>query len=93
MQTRAKMCHKIPPTFAGRRVLSDTAGQWPISSKQVSHVAEKGIVLVLDPLTMETDLLHTWKVGLSFLLDARCPEAIATRFLSHGRLKGANIIG
>ena len=71
MQTRAKLCHKIPPTFAGRRFLSATAGQWPISSKQVLHVAEKRVVL--DPLTVETDLLHTWKVGLSFLLDARCP--------------------
>ena len=69
MQTQAKLCHKIPPTFAGQRALSDVAeaGQVPnIQQTGFTRCRKKGVVL--DPLTVETlageaDFLFTWKAG------------------------------
>ena len=70
MQTRAKLCHKIPPTFAGRRVLSDTAGQWPISSKQVSHVAEKRLFSTHSPWKQICCTHGRWVYPFSSMPDA-----------------------
>ena len=73
MQTRAKLCHKIPPTFAGRRVLSDTAGQWPISSKQVSHVAEKRLFSTHSPWKQICCTHGRWVYPFSSMPDALKP--------------------
>ena len=80
-----------PPTFAGR-----WAVQCPISRKQVSHVAEKGLFSTHSPLethTVETDLSHTWEVGRSFLLDARSHLVIEKNNEKEGFVQNSFCLG